>query len=294
VGSCASVCLVVPTRHEQDNVAELVRRVEKALATIMVDWEVLFVDDSDDATPVVIRELARTRGDNRIRLIHRTPDQRGGSIAGAIILGLQNNTADVIVVLDADLQHPPEILPWMIAPLVLGRADVCVPGRYLPGGSALGLTRRWRRLASRGSGLVLQTVFGETRHVNDPGGGLFAIRRGVIDGVTLRPHGFKSLAEVLVRGRWETHCEFPYVFEPRDDGVSKAMLRDGVPFLRHVVRMWTDTRIHERCHSTPRRRVAPVDPILIAREPTQPDATLRAGMRTAEMPRASGVVGESS
>jgi dolichol-phosphate mannosyltransferase len=263
VETSASVCLVVPTRHEQDNVADLVLRIEKALEVIMVDWEVLFVDDSDDATPDVIRALAHTRSDARIRLIHRAPEERGDSIAGAIVLGLQSTDADVIVVLDADLQHPPEILPWMIAPLVLGRADVCVPGRYLPGGSALGLARRWRRLASRGSGLVLQVVFKEVREVNDPGGGLFAIRREVIEGIELRPFGFKSLAEVLVRGRWETHCEFPYAFEPRDDGTSKAMLRDGLPFLRHIARLWIDTRIRDRRRPSACRRVAPVDPTLI-------------------------------
>lgn len=261
-----SVCLVVPTRHERGNVSEFICRVERALETLQINWHILFVDDSDDETPDQIRELALTRPEGRIRLIHRTPDERTGSITGAIMLGLRSTSADALVVLDADMQHPPEIIPWMLAPLVLKRADICVPGRFLPGGSSRGLTRRWRRMASRGSGVLLKTVFAETRRVNDPGGGLFALRREVIDDVHLRPMGFKSLAEVLVRGHWTTHCEFPYSFEERESGTSKAMLRDGWPLLQHVSRLWLDTRIIERRGRTQRRRVAPVNPILLTWE----------------------------
>lgn len=261
-----SVCLVVPTRHEQANVSELLCRVEHALEPMQVTWHVLFVDDSDDETPDRIRELASHRPDGQIRLMHRSADERIGSICGAVMLGLQSSSADILLVMDADLQHPPEVIPWMLAPLVLGRADICVPSRFLPGGSSPGLTRRWRRHASRVSGLLLKMIFVETRHVNDPGGGLFALRREVIDGVCLRPMGFKSLAEVLVRGHWKTHCEFPYRFEVRDGGESKAMLRDAGPLLRHVGRLWLDTRVLERRDRTPRRRVAPVNPILVARE----------------------------
>lgn len=258
---------MVPTRHERDNVGELFRRVDRALAPYDFEWQLLFVDDSDDDTPEVIEALAASLPAGRVRLLHRTPEERTGSIAAAIIGGVQAVTCDVVCVLDADLQHPPEILPEMVAPLLLGRADVCVPGRYLPGASSEGLERSWRRLASRWSGIVIQVVFPETRLVNDPGGGLFAFRRAVIDGVELRPCGFKSLAEVLVRGNWVTHCEFAYVFERREGGTSKAMLRHGGPFLRHVGRMWVDTRLRARRPRWERRRVACVDPLLLSAAP---------------------------
>ena len=112
-----SVCLVVPTRHEQSNVSELICRIEQALEPLHVAWHILFVDDSDDGTPDLIRELALTRPVGRIKLIHRCPDERTGSISGAVMLGLHSSSADALVVMDADLQHPPELLPWMLAPL---------------------------------------------------------------------------------------------------------------------------------------------------------------------------------
>jgi dolichol-phosphate mannosyltransferase len=258
-----SVCIVVPTRHERDNIGELVRRIEGAFEPYPLRWTVVFVDDSDDDTPDVIALTADGFPDGQIQLVHRPPHERVGSIAGAVFTGARATTADVVAVLDADLQHPPELLPRMVAPLLLGRADVCVPGRYLPGASAEGLERRWRRMASRGSGLAIQLVFPETRAVSDPGGGLFAFRRRVIEGAELNPCGFKSLAEVLVRGRWDRHCEFAYVFERREGGTSKAMLRHGLPFARHLGRMWVDTRIRERRRRVPRRRVAEVDPSLL-------------------------------
>jgi dolichol-phosphate mannosyltransferase len=267
-----SVCLVVPTRHEQDNVGELLERIDAALAPYDFEWQILFVDDSDDETPALIEVLAESYPPGRVRLMHRPPNERRGSIAGAIIAGAQAAGTDVICVLDADLQHPPEILPFMIAPLLLDRADVCVPGRYLLGASAEGLERRWRRMASRGSGIAIQVVFPETRLVNDPGGGLFALRGEVIEGVRLNPCGFKSLAEVLVRGRWTRHCEFPYVFERREGGTSKAMLRHGGPFVGHLARMWVDTRLRSGARRSPRRKVAPVDPLVlrVGRDPTSP------------------------
>ncbi len=261
---------MVPTRHEQDNVAELIDQIAKALDPYDLDWNVLFVDDSDDETPDVIRRLAAEDPEGRIGLIHRSPAERESAMAGAIALGIERTRADVVAVLDADLQHPPGVLPWMVAPLLTGRADICIPSRFLYGGSARGLERRWRRIASRGSGVVLQAVFPEARQITDPGGGLFALRREVVAGAALRPIGFKPLAEVVVRGRWSTFCEFPYVFEQRADGTSPARLRYGLTLGRHVWRLWFDTRVAERRPRVARRRVAPVDPTVIAR-----DASLR-------------------
>jgi dolichol-phosphate mannosyltransferase len=258
-----SVRVVVPARHEVANIAELVDRVDRAFAPFPIQWRILFVDDSDDETPDVIREVGRRYRPGQVAVHHRTPAQRYGSIAGAIVEGLRKLDEDVAVVIDADLQHPPEILPAIVTPLLLGRADICVPGRYLPGGSSLGLHRRWRRAASRGSGLVCQIVFPETRRVNDPGGGLFGVRSEVLAEVDLKPVGFKSLLEVLVRGDWKVHCEFPYEFAVRHDGTSKARLRDGIPFVRHIGRLWWDTRVVARRRRVRRRRVAPVDPLVL-------------------------------
>ena len=67
----------------------------------------------------------------------------------------------------------------------------------------------------------------------------FALRTDVIDGVALRPTGFKILLEILSRGRWRTVTEVPYRFERREAGSSKAELKQGLVYLRHVGRLVT-------------------------------------------------------
>ena len=73
--------VIVPTRNEERNVEALVSRTSAALADS--DWELLFVDDSDDHTPDVVESMA----DPRVRLLHRPADSRVGGLAGAVCDG---------------------------------------------------------------------------------------------------------------------------------------------------------------------------------------------------------------
>jgi glycosyltransferase involved in cell wall biosynthesis len=236
-----SVSVVVPTREEAANVFELHRRVAAVLRAIGVEWELVYVDDSDDETPRVVRELAHES--ESVRLLHRPPNQRVGGLAGALAIGLCNARGDVVVVMDGDLQHPPETIGRLLPPLLMGEADVSIGSRYIPGGGCEGLGGPWRRTVSVTSKLLSYAVFPEVRAVSDPGSGLFGLRREVIDGVVLRPEGFKMLLELLVRGSWERAYEFPYAFGGRMYGASKTTMREGTRFLRHVGRLWWTTRL---------------------------------------------------
>ena len=240
----ADVTLIVPTRHESANIQRLLGRVEATMGSLRVDWQVLFVDDSDDETPEVIREL-RNSG-HPVLLLHRPGDQRVGGLAGALAQGLRAVDSRVIAVMDADLQHPPEALTKLLPPLLDGSADIAVGSRYLPGGTFEGLDGPWRRLVSKGSRTLVWGVFPETRKVSDPGSGFFGLRHDVLDHVDLRPEGFKMLLEVLVRGRWDKAHEVPYNFAGRMYGASNATFYEGLRFLRHVGRLWTGTRTKVR------------------------------------------------
>lgn len=249
--------VIVPTRHEAVTVRELHDRVDRVMRSLGVPWELLFVDDSDDETPQVVQQLAH-RSD-AVRLLHRPPHQRVGGLSGALAIGLCNARGDALVVMDADLQHPPEMVGRLVPPLILGEADVAIGSRYLPDGHADGLETRWRRAASIGSKLVTHAVFPETRGVTDPGSGLFGIRREVVEGIVLRPEGFKMLLELLVRGTWSRAYEFPYAFGGRMYGASNASVREGLRFLRHVGRLWFTTRVRERGRSAPAPSPSPID-----------------------------------
>src|SRR5205085_680624 len=114
--------------------------------------------------------------------------------------------------------------------------DVVVASRYVPGGSASGLDGPLRQLFSRGLRVLSKLAFPRRlRTISDPLGGFFLVRRSVVDGVALRPIGYKILLEILVRCPWQSSAEVPYAFQPRAAGTSKANLAQGLTFLEHLL-----------------------------------------------------------
>jgi len=230
--SIPAVTLVIPTLNERDNIAPLLAEIGTALGDIT--WEAVFVDDSRDGTDGVIERLACS--DPRIRLLHRTGT--GLSLASAVVDGIARARGDYICVLDADLQHPPDRIVAMLDEARRTGADIVVASRYVPGGSAGGLAGPLRHLYSVGLKQLSRAMFPRRlAGITDPLGGYFLMRRDLVQGVRLRPIGYKILLEVLVRTHWRRVREVPYRFRPRQHGVSKADLPQGITFLRHLGRL---------------------------------------------------------
>jgi glycosyltransferase involved in cell wall biosynthesis len=230
--------VIVPTRDEAANVTPLVRRASAALASLGLVWELVFVDDSDDATPAQVREAERQG--QPVRLVHRPPGARPGGLGGAVLLGFEQAAeSKVIAVMDGDLQHPPELLTSLVRAVQQDGADVAVASRFSAPGGGPGCLGPWRRVVSHGSRSSVRLLFRDLRRVTDPLSGFFAFRRSVIEGVELRPEGFKILLEVLVRGSWRTITEIPFGLAPRHHGESKAHLYQGLAFGRQLARLLT-------------------------------------------------------
>ncbi|MCA1730516.1 MAG: glycosyltransferase, partial [Actinobacteria bacterium] len=125
--------LVIPTRNEEGNVPRLVRELGESLSG--VDYRVVFVDDSTDETPKVIRALSEE--DERIVLIQRAEAERSGGLSTAVAAGIDAvaNESEYICVMDADLQHPPVKVREMLEEARESKADVVVASRYTRGGS---------------------------------------------------------------------------------------------------------------------------------------------------------------
>ncbi|RPF19962.1 glycosyltransferase [Myceligenerans xiligouense] len=231
-----AITVVVPTFNEGPNVAELVRRLDEALGA-MPGSCVLFVDDSRDDTPSVIERVAAgqaARGGIPVRMIHR--EVADGGLSGAVVAGLRSVETEWAVVMDGDLQHPPELAPVLATRGRDAGLDVVVASRYIGGGDAGGLDGYWRRAVSTVSALLARSMFPlRLRNVTDPLTGFFAVRVGAIDLDTLRPRGFKILLEVLARGKRVLAVgEEPFVFGERYAGRSKATLRMGLRYLEQL------------------------------------------------------------
>jgi dolichol-phosphate mannosyltransferase len=220
-----AVSLIVPARNEGDNLRRLRDRVAAALAGTA--WELVVVDDSDDDTP---RRLARLAAeDPRVRAVHRAVR---GSLASAVVAGARMAAAPVTVVMDADLQHPPEAIPALLQTLAAG-ADVAVASRFGPGAREPGLSRS-RRLHAEFARAVARAVLHEARRTADPLSGFFACPRSALAGLGDRPLGWKVLLDVLVAGAPRRVVDVPYVFAPRDVGRSKLAPSVQWAFLRQL------------------------------------------------------------
>jgi hypothetical protein len=229
----AQLTVIVPTRNEAGNVAALLRRLDLAMGDRSV--EVIFVDDSDDDTPAtIVAEGARSQ--SAVRLLHRPEGQRDGGLGGAVLAGFRAATAPWAVVMDGDLQHPPEALPDLLAPTAEPGVDLVVASRYTGDGDAAGLDGRWRTSASALCTRLAKLIFArKLRGISDPMSGFFAVRLDALDLERLHPQGYKILMEVIARSRFHATRDITYSFQARFSGESKASMRQGLLFLRQLV-----------------------------------------------------------
>jgi dolichol-phosphate mannosyltransferase len=234
-GGAPVVSLVIPTRNEANNVQPLVDRVTAALG--VTAFEICFVDDSDDNTAELLLDLAQSNPS--IRCLLRQGADRKGGLSTAVVAGLRMARGQYVCVMDADLQHPPELIPTLLAEAERG-ADLVVASRYVPGGSHEGLGSPVRRLVSREATTLARLLFKEARESSDPLSGYFLCRRALIDGIEFRPVGFKILLELLVCVPDLRVVDVPVTQAARAEGVSKATARQGLLYLRHLRSLFFD------------------------------------------------------
>src|ERR687886_937640 len=228
--------LVIPTRNEARNIPALVRELKEGLSG--VDYRMVFVDDSADETPEIVRALSEE--DGRIVLIHRKGAEQGGGLSTAVAAGMvaATNGSEYTCVMDADLQHPPGGVREMLEKAQVSGADVVVVSRYARDGSYAGLSGPVRKAVSVSSKYLARIIFKEARKTSDPLAGFFLVRNAAISGIQFRPTGFKILLEVLVCAPDLKVTEVPLNFQARNAGVSKANVGRGLEYLAHIASLF--------------------------------------------------------
>ena len=223
------VSVVVPTLRESANLRRLAEAVRAALSGSGFEWELLLSDDdSQDGSEELVADLSRRLP---IRLEIRRGQPRDLSLA--VLDGIGLARFDRICVMDADLSHPPERIPDLLAKLD-GACDLVVGSRYAPGGGIEGHWSRYRRLNSRVATLLARPLV----CCSDPLSGFFAVdRRALPSREHLRPIGYKIGLELMVRGRLRVR-EVPFRFRDRSLGASKLNRREQLRFLVHLGRLY--------------------------------------------------------
>lgn len=225
-----SASVIVPTYHEAANIPELVRRTFDAVRSANLEAELILVDDdSRDGIERIVEDLQRTCP---VRLLVRR-GERG--LSGAVLAGFAAARHDVFVVMDADLQHPPEAIPGLVAALQRPPHDFAIATRYAMGGSVESDWPWIRRLISRTATLLARPV----APLSDPMSGFFALHRATWEHAAhLDPIGYKIALELYVKGRCRRPAEVPIRFAPRRAGESKLTVKEEWRYLRHLARLY--------------------------------------------------------
>ncbi|MBS1856193.1 MAG: polyprenol monophosphomannose synthase [Acidobacteria bacterium] len=230
---CAlELSLVIPTLNEGENIRAFLDAVRRNLdAAQPGGYEVIVVDD-DSADRTWEIAAAMMPAFPELRVVRR---QNEAGLAVAVIRGWQVARGRLLGTINADFQHPPEVLPRLVerAP----GADLVVATRHADGGG-LGDWGWLRRAASWGATQISRWLLPEVfTRVSDPMSGCYLVRRAAIEGVELRPLGYKSLMEILVRGRVGEIHECGYEMRRRVHGESKVRALHPVQYVRHVFRL---------------------------------------------------------
>lgn len=225
IATAPALALVVPTYNERDRLPELVRAIFSAYQSGGIAGELVIVDDnSPDGTGEVADELARTF---QIRVLHRAGKLGLGT---AVVEGFAAADAQVVGVIDADLSHPPDLVPWMFSVMQAEEADMVIGSRYIPGGG----TRNWEMPRVVMSKFACVLARGLTP-VRDATSGFFLMHRERARGVTISAGGFKICLELLIRSEPRRVVEVPYVFTGRTVGESKMNLKEATGYLRQLM-----------------------------------------------------------
>ncbi len=221
------ISVVTPTYNEAGSLPTLAQRLALALAGR--EYELVVVDDgSPDGTADVADALAARLP---VRLVRRAGK---AGLASAVLAGFAAARGDVLVVMDADLSHPPETVAALVAALDAG-ADLAVASRYVRGGGMEDWPLR-RRIVSRAACLLGSLLV----PVRDATSGFFAVRRAAIEGVRLNGIGFKIGFEVIARARARRIVEVPYTFRDRELGASKFGRREVAQYLVQLAQVARD------------------------------------------------------
>jgi len=222
--------VVIPTFREVRNLEAVARSIDVALRDRRWAYEVIFVDDdSQDGSEALAAQLA----DNLpVRMIVRHGEK---GLSTAVLRGIREARGEFVVVMDADLSHPAERIPDMLALLEHNKKDFVVGSRYVAGGS-LDPSWTWFRLLNSKVATWLALPLARIR---DPMSGFFAFRRADMPEThLLSPIGYKIGLELLVKGNFKKPGEVPIHFADRVHGESKLTWKEQVRYLRHLRRLY--------------------------------------------------------
>lgn len=224
-----NVSIIVPTFKEAKNITPLSEQIDRAMKDAKLTYEIIVVDD--DSQDGIIEAVEKIKDRYTIKLRVRKGEK---GLSSAVIAGFGLVKGEIVVVMDADLSHPPSKIPELVTPIVDGNCDFMIGSRFVKGGSTPHFN--WYRKLNAWVSKMIARPF--TR-VSDPMAGFFAFHRRLLTpGLTLNPLGFKIGLEIIVKASPKRISEVPIQFRDRLFGESKLSLKEQIYYLIHIKRLF--------------------------------------------------------
>ncbi len=226
------ISVILPTYNERENIVKIIPMIHRVLSSENYEHEIIVVDDnSPDGTAEVAEKLSHEYP--CVKVIKRI-GKRG--LSTAILEGVKASSSDIVVVMDADLQHPPDLIPVLVKQLIESRADIVVASRYVRGGS-IEKWSVWRELLSRIGTALIRLLIPGARKIKDPLSGFFAAWRNKFPDLSISNPGFKILLQILAYKPDTRVIEVPFKFSGRMYGESKLSIRTIVMDVIEALRL---------------------------------------------------------
>lgn len=227
--------VVLPTYNEAKNISLIIKKLEGILKDF--DYELIVVDDnSPDGTALIAKNFAKRN--KRIKVFVRKKEK---GLASAIYYGIKKAKHDLVCVMDADLQHPPELIPKMFEKAK--KADIVIASRFLKKSKTN--FSAFRKFLSKLGIFMASTLLPKIK-VKDPLSGFFIINKKILRNVELSLKGFKFLLEVLAKANYKKVIEVPFEFQKRKFGKSKMGFKEIFKFLKLIILLFFQTKEYKR------------------------------------------------
>lgn len=223
----SQIDIIVPVKNEAANIVHLVERIHEALAKAHIPYHIIFIDDhSEDGTVAVIQNLT-----SKYPITVRSKEGKEGK-AYSIVEGAACAQSDIVAMLDADLQYPPEMLPEMVE--LAKTHGVVVANRKVYKSTLM------RRMASRAIAFVFgRLLFGLPYDIQS---GMKVFRKDILDHVQLvqlSAWAFDLPLLYTARELGYTIGSVDIVFERRAEGSSKINhVRNAFEIGSNALKLW--------------------------------------------------------
>jgi dolichol-phosphate mannosyltransferase len=229
------ISIIIPTYNESQNIINILKSIKENLPKNILAQTIVVDDNSPDGTGKIVEDYLKNlkkMTDYTIEIIHRKAKDGLGS---AIMKGIQQAKGDMIVVMDSDFSHPPQIIPKLIESIKKYQYDIAVASRYIKGGKIQGWSLK-RKMMSKFATLIAKKGLGiDTK---DPMSGFFAFKRNIIKELNIDAIGYKILLEILVKTKGVNIKEIPYTFQDRELGSSKLDMKTITDYYKSVWKLY--------------------------------------------------------